>query len=125
MSRTGSSTRTEAVTVFACTAALDRLPEVHAMEGIRLTRLLCAGRINAGMILRAVEQNSGRVLVLACNEASCRHQTGARLAEEQVGLARELMHTLGLDRGTVSLELVDRTGTSRSIAPAGTSGEPS
>ncbi|UCG42476.1 MAG: hydrogenase iron-sulfur subunit [candidate division WOR-3 bacterium] len=111
-----SSTDSPSITVFACTTALHRLPAIGSNQATTIKRLACAGGINAGMLLEAVEDGAGRVLVLACGQDSCRHQNGATLAEAQVRLARDLLTTLGFDPGTVALELVDRAGESVSVA---------
>jgi len=111
-----TSEDSSAITVFACTTALDRIRAIRPEKNVAVKRLTCAGGINAGMILEAVEGGAGRVLVLACDQASCRHQNGATLAEEQVRLARELLTTLGFNPEMVVLELVDRAGESVSVA---------
>ncbi len=103
------------ITVFACTTALERLSAIGAKQDTTIRRLACAGGINAGMVLEAIENRAARVLVLACCQDSCRHQNGAALAEEQVRLARDLLKTLGFDPGIVALELVDRSGESISV----------
>jgi coenzyme F420-reducing hydrogenase delta subunit len=115
-----TSTDSSAITVFACSTALDRIRAIKAEKDVTVKRLACAGGINAGMVLEAVENGAGRVLVLACGQESCRHQNGATLAEAQVRLARDLLATLGFDPGNVALELVDRAGESVSVACEGT-----
>jgi coenzyme F420-reducing hydrogenase delta subunit len=111
-----SSSGSRCITVFACTTALERLSEIGARQHTTIRRLACAGAINAGMVLEAVENGAGRVLVLACSRESCRHQNGATLAEAQVRLARDLLKTLGFNPEMVALELVDRSGESVSVA---------
>ena len=111
-----NNSNAEGISVFACSTALDRLPGIKAEKNIFIKRLACAGGINAGMILEAVESGAGRVLVLACEQGSCRHQNGALLAEAQVRLARDLLAILGYDPGIVALELVDRSGESISVS---------
>lgn len=105
------------IRVFACTAALGRLRAPIAEGELGLTRLLCVGRVNAGMILKAFEDGAERVLVLGCDEPGCRHQNGPGLAIAQVGLAQELLRTLGLEPNRVNLELIDRDGRSAPPLP--------
>ena len=105
------------IRVFACTTALGRLRAPVAEDELGLTRLLCVGRVNAGMILKAFEDGAERVLVLGCDEPGCRHENGPGLAIEQVGLAQELLRTLGLGPNRVNLELVDRDGCSAPALP--------
>ncbi len=115
------------IVVFACISALNRLPDTSTENTVEVNRLMCIGRVNAGMILEAVEKGAQKVLVLGCDESSCRHQNGAQLAFEQVQLARNLFHTLGLESNLVTLELVSRNGTSVSVPvqEAGVQKEPS
>ncbi len=101
-----------AIAVFACGTALDRLGPSRLDADIRLTRLTCVGRLNAGMLLAAIESGTRRVMVLGCADSSCRHLNGPALAAGQVKLARTLLDTLGLDPEAISVELVDRAGNS-------------
>jgi len=102
--------------VFACGAALTRMPTAGAGNGVRVTRLACAGSVNAGMLLRALEDGADRILVLGCGDGACRHETGTVHALEQVRLVWRLVATLGLDPGRIALELVDRDGNSITVA---------
>lgn len=101
--------------VFACRAALGRVPAVVLEPGSKLTELACAGSLNAGMLLESVEQGARQVLVLGCAEGACRHEKGTAIAVEQVRLAQQLLATLGLDPGLIVLELVDREGVSAAV----------
>lgn len=102
--------------VFACSTALKRGGRDMTIDP-DANRLLCAGSVSAGAILRAVEAGADRVLVVACSDDACRHHHGARIAREQVRLARRLLGLLGFNRETITLELVDRLGESRHANP--------
>lgn len=102
--------------VFACSTALERNARgEQPADG--LTRMLCAGGASAGAFLRAVESGAARVRVIACADDACRHHNGARVAQDQVRLARRLLDVLGYDRDTITLELVDRSGECRPFEP--------
>ena len=107
-------------TVFACGTALDRLGAARPGEDATVVRLTCAGRLNAGMVLAAIESGADRVVVLGCDESSCRHENGPALAAGQACLARALLDLLGHDPARVTVELVDRAGSSRAASLEGT-----
>jgi coenzyme F420-reducing hydrogenase delta subunit len=84
-----------------CNWAAATLPGAH--DGLRVTKVVCIGRVHAGLIMQAVEQGAGEVLVIGCPEDECRHQNGVRLARTQVQIAQNLLRLLGLDSCSIRL----------------------
>jgi NADPH-dependent glutamate synthase beta subunit-like oxidoreductase/coenzyme F420-reducing hydrogenase delta subunit/Pyruvate/2-oxoacid:ferredoxin oxidoreductase delta subunit len=89
--------RSGGIVVFAChwnpalRSASGSLP-----DGI--VRVMCAGRISAGQLLKAFEQDAKGVLVLGCSEQDCHYGFGHRQAEANLKKMAELMELLGLER---------------------------
>lgn len=92
-------------TVFACEWAARRLPAA-ASPGQELVTVTCIGRVHAGQIIQVLTSGSTRVRLLGCPESRCRHEHGVHLARDQVATARRLLHTLGRDPDSVTLDTV-------------------
>ncbi|MEO0081594.1 MAG: hydrogenase iron-sulfur subunit [candidate division WOR-3 bacterium] len=117
MSRTERLTTASPLTVFACQTALARLPADRGDDHLQVRELVCAGRVDAGLLLAEFEKGAERVLVLACEPPCCRHEGGAERACRQVQVTWQLLRTLGLDPAALALELVDAHGSSRAVRP--------
>jgi F420-non-reducing hydrogenase iron-sulfur subunit len=73
---------------------------------VRVIRLMCAGRIHKGLILRAFARGAARVLVLACghehdhtgngSNSLCSYHTGNHQARNSVEQAQQLLKLLGI-----------------------------
>jgi coenzyme F420-reducing hydrogenase delta subunit len=70
----------------------DRYP-----ENVRLIELPCLGRISALHIVEAARLGAAGVFLAGCAEDRCQYRKGDLSAEEQVGLARELLEEAGMD----------------------------
>ena len=75
------------------TAGLDHEPYPASLK---LVRLPCLGRVNTGMVLRALEMGAAGVLLLGCPAESCRYRTGERQAGSVLSEARQVLALLGL-----------------------------
>jgi coenzyme F420-reducing hydrogenase delta subunit/ferredoxin len=80
-------------------AALDR-PGVH----VEIIRFRCVGQVDAGMLLELTRLGARGVLVAGCAAERCRFDSGARLALEQVGRAREILRLLGGEPGRIACD---------------------
>jgi NADPH-dependent glutamate synthase beta subunit-like oxidoreductase/coenzyme F420-reducing hydrogenase delta subunit/NAD-dependent dihydropyrimidine dehydrogenase PreA subunit len=89
------------VLVFTCnwnpysgmeTAGLERLSYSARVYPIRV---MCLGRIQPGIILKAFERRARGVLLLGCPQGECRYEFGGRRAEETFAAARDLVRTMG------------------------------
>jgi F420-non-reducing hydrogenase iron-sulfur subunit len=69
--------------------------------GVRVIRLMCAGRTHPGLILGAFGQGAKRVVIVTCghdgDESLCRFHTGNHQAVDSVATARGMLHVLGID----------------------------
>jgi coenzyme F420-reducing hydrogenase delta subunit len=102
---------------FRCKWAREAGAELCAV--LDEVRVVCIGRIPAGLIMQAIERGAGRVLVVGCPESDCRHHNGVKLARAQVRVARDLLHLLGLDPDRVQLVAGNESRTARSAAHPG------
>lgn len=62
----------------------------------RLMRVMCIGRINQALILRAFEYGADGVIVLECFDDDCRYGPGPELGHTNVAKVRTLLHYLGI-----------------------------
>jgi len=62
----------------------------------RLMRVMCIGRINQALILRAFEHGADGVIVLECEDADCRYGPGPEVGHTNVTRVRRLLGFLGI-----------------------------
>lgn len=85
------------------TAGVERLaypPDVFPVK------VGCLGQISTGSILKAFENGADGVLMVGCLPDQCRHEFGARHAEEMYAEARELIKVLGYSDSQFQLDRV-------------------
>jgi len=75
-------------------------PEVYPI------RVMCLGRISPGVIMRAFELGAAGVLLLGCPPEECHYGFGNRRAEENFGIARDLVRLLGYPRRSLQMDAV-------------------
>jgi coenzyme F420-reducing hydrogenase delta subunit len=62
----------------------------------RLMRVMCIGRINQALILRAFEYGADGVILLECEDEDCRYGPGPEVGHNNVERVRKLLHFLGI-----------------------------
>ena len=95
--------------VFACHWSAYPLLEnadVGTSADLRAIRVMCLSAVHPGLMLRAFEAGADGVLLLGCDPQKCHYGSAGEIAESQLGTARRLMNTLGLDERRVRLETV-------------------
>ena len=70
-----------------------------------LIRVMCIGRINQALILRAFEFGADGVILLECTDEDCRYGPGPEVGHENVHRVRRILHLLGINQE----RLVERT----------------
>ena len=89
------------VLVFTCNWNPYSGMEAAGVEGLSYSarvypiRVMCLGRLQAGIILKAFERGASGVLLLGCPQDECRYEFGGRRAEETFAVARDLVRTMG------------------------------
>ncbi len=88
------------IIVFACNwGGYPLLTDVDAdsSSDIHLIRLMCGGRVSAGLLLRAFEHGADGVAVFGCDEKKCHYSFGAAKGKEEFDLARRMRRLLGIE----------------------------
>jgi coenzyme F420-reducing hydrogenase delta subunit len=68
-------------------------------------RVMCIGRINQALILRAFEYGADGVILLECKDEDCRYGPGPGICHSNVEKVRRLLHLLGIGQS----RLVERS----------------
>ena len=74
-------------------AARDRM---QMPTNFQLFRVMCIGRINQALILRAFEFGADGVILLECKDEDCRYGPGPEVGHTNVQRVRRLLHLLGI-----------------------------
>jgi coenzyme F420-reducing hydrogenase delta subunit len=80
---------------YACYLAAGRA-ELALPESFKLMRVMCIGRINQALILRAFEHGADGVIILECVDADCRYGPGPEVGHTNVARVRRLLRFLGI-----------------------------
>jgi coenzyme F420-reducing hydrogenase delta subunit len=89
---------------FACYNAAG-MTGMKMPSNFRLIRVMCIGRINQALILRAFEFGADGVILLECTDEDCRYGPGPEVGHENVHRVRRILHLLGINQE----RLVERT----------------
>ncbi|MBW1710197.1 MAG: hydrogenase iron-sulfur subunit [Deltaproteobacteria bacterium] len=80
---------------FACYNAAG-MARMKLPPNFRLIRVMCIGRINQALILRAFEFGADGVILLECKDEDCRYGPGPEVGHTNVEKVRKLIHLLGI-----------------------------
>lgn len=80
---------------FACYNAAG-MTKMKMPKNLSLIRVMCIGRINQALILRAFEFGADGVILLECTDEDCRYGPGPGVGHENVRRVRKLLHLLGI-----------------------------
>lgn len=80
---------------FACYNAAG-MAQIKMPDNFRLIRVMCIGRINQALILRAFEYGADGVILLECRDEDCRYGPGPEVGHENIKRVRTLLHLLGI-----------------------------
>ncbi|CAO0823315.1 Hydrogenase iron-sulfur subunit [Desulfarculales bacterium] len=80
---------------FACYNAAGQAT-MELPPNFRLMRVMCIGRINQALILRAFEYGADGVILLECFDEDCRYGPGPEVGHTNVARVRRLLHFLGI-----------------------------
>lgn len=89
---------------FACYNAAG-MTGMSMPPNFHLIRVMCIGRINQALILRAFEFGADGVILLECTDEDCRYGPGPEVGHENVHRVRRILHLLGIRQE----RLVERT----------------
>ncbi len=80
---------------YACYTAAG-MARMKIPPNFRLLRVMCIGRINQSLILRAFEFGADGVIVLECKDEDCRYGPGPDVGHVNVARVRQLLSLLGI-----------------------------
>jgi len=80
---------------YACYTAAG-MARMEMPSNFRLLRVMCIGRINQALILRAFEYGADGVILLECEDEDCRYGPGPEVGHVNVQKVRELLSLLGI-----------------------------
>jgi coenzyme F420-reducing hydrogenase delta subunit len=80
---------------FACYNAAG-MTGMSLPANFHLIRVMCIGRINQALILRAFEFGADGVILLECTDEDCRYGPGPEVGHENVHRVRKILHLLGI-----------------------------
>ena len=80
---------------YACFNAAGQA-QLQIPSEYRFIRVMCIGRINQALILRAFEYGADGVILLECKDEDCRYGPGPEVGHTNVKRVRELLQLLGI-----------------------------
>jgi coenzyme F420-reducing hydrogenase delta subunit len=80
---------------YACYNAAG-MAKLEIPRNFRLVRVMCIGRINQALILRAFEYGADGVILLECKDEDCRYGPGPEVGHVNVERVRKLLRLLGI-----------------------------
>ncbi len=89
---------------FACLNAAG-MAQLKMPPHYSFIRVMCIGRINQALILRAFEHGADGVILLECKDEDCRYGPGPEVGHSNVEKVREMLHLLGIGQA----RLVERS----------------
>jgi coenzyme F420-reducing hydrogenase delta subunit len=89
---------------FACLNAAG-MAHLKMPSNYGFMRVMCIGRINQALILRAFEYGADGVILLECKDEDCRYGPGPEVGHSNVDRVRRLLHLLGIGQS----RLVERS----------------
>jgi F420-non-reducing hydrogenase iron-sulfur subunit len=73
---------------------------------VRVIRIMCTGRVDDRLILKAFAAGADGVLVCGCHPGDCHYQKGNLSARRRVTGIKPLLQALGLDQNRLRLEWI-------------------
>ena len=92
-----------------CSYAGADLAGVSRMQyppNIRVIRVMCSGRVDPVLILKAFASGADGVLVLGCHPGDCHYLAGNYKTMRRVPLLREMLKQLGIEEERLRLDWV-------------------
>jgi coenzyme F420-reducing hydrogenase delta subunit/NAD-dependent dihydropyrimidine dehydrogenase PreA subunit len=70
--------------------------QLQVPPNLRMIQVMCIGRINQAMILKAFENGADGVILLGCKDEDCRYGAGPKIGHANIRRVRKLLHLLGV-----------------------------
>lgn len=75
-------------------------------ESIRLVRVMCSGRVDPQMVLRAFREGSDGVMILGCHPGDCHYKEGNYIARNRADLLSKMLLQYGIEPERFRLDWV-------------------
>jgi len=82
-------------------------------HNIRVIRLMCSGRVDERLILKAFSAGADGVLVCGCHPGDCHYQKGNLSTRRKVTGLKPFLDTLGIDKERLRLEWISASEASK------------
>jgi len=79
------------------------IKQIKYPANVHLIRVMCLGRIHAGLVLKAFEMGADGVVLLGCPSGECHYGTGIDKTKETVGQIKKMLNMLGMGSKRVHL----------------------
>lgn len=73
---------------------------------MRVIRVMCSGRVDPLLVLKAFEQGIDGVAVLGCHPGDCHYQTGNYEAENKMNMTKQVLEKIGIEPERLYLDWV-------------------
>ncbi len=87
-------------------ADLAGVSRVQYPPDMRVIRVMCSGRVDPILILRAFREGSDGVAVLGCHPGDCHYQSGNYQAERKIRMTLHVLEKIGVDPKRLYLDWV-------------------
>jgi F420-non-reducing hydrogenase iron-sulfur subunit len=100
------------IVVFACNwcsypaADAAGINRIQYPANIRIIRTMCMGRVDPGLVLKALAMGADGVLVSGCHFEDCHYSFGARKAAEQYKKLEKIVRMLGIEDERIRQEFI-------------------
>jgi len=73
---------------------------------MRIVRVMCSGRVDPSLVLKALRGGADGVLVTGCHPQDCHYQSGNDKAQSRVAFMRRFLPQVGLDARRLRIEWI-------------------
>lgn len=107
------------VVAFTCNwcgypaAKLTGAQSIDYPPGVKLVRVMCTGRVDPAMIMKAFEYGADGVAVVGCRIEECHYLEGNKKAEERVEALKKLLDYIGLGEQRLEAEFLRAAETTK------------
>ena len=76
---------------------------------VKFLRVMCASRIDRGMLLKCVQEKVDGIFIGICNSENCHYRGGIELAQNRFQYTIDFLDSLGYERARIFVYEDDRT----------------
>ena len=87
-------------------ADLAGVSRVKYPTNVNIIRLMCSGRVDPLMVVKALHYGADGVLVLGCHIGDCHYGVGNHFTKKRIAVLKLLLDYLGIDQRRVRLDWV-------------------